>query len=173
MPDVTIERLRLPASEADIRSLSELLCDTVDSGAAVSFLAPLPVDEAAAWWRKTLAGADSRSAFLVARDPTGIVGTVQMHPSWAPNQPHRGDIAKLMVHRRARRHGIASQLMRAAEDAAREAGLTLLTLDTRAGEGAETLYRRTGWTCAGVIPRFAVNADRSGLHDTVIFYKEL
>lgn len=164
-----IERLTPPFSGADLRGLAELLVDAVSSGAAVSFLPPLTVEQAEAWWRKT---ADPKTVVLVARDAMGIVGTVQLHPSWAPNQPHRGDIAKLVVHRRSRRTGLGSQLMQAIEGEARRAGFTLLTLDTKQGDGAEQLYRRGGWIEVGVIPRYALNPDGS-MHATVVFYKDL
>ncbi len=167
-----IERLTVPA-DGDFRALATLLVDAVDSGAAVSFLAPLSIEAAEAWWRRTFATADGGAIFLVARAAGEIVGSVQLHPAWAPNQPHRAEIAKLIVHRRARRGGVGTGLMRAIEDAARDAGFRLLTLDARRGGAAETLYRNTGWTVAGVIPRYAIDPDGAGLHDTVIFYKEL
>lgn len=169
---LAIERLPLPASDADVRALAELLVDAVDSGAAVTFLPPLPVECAEDWWRTTIAGSDPRAVFLVARDAAGIAGTVQLHPAWPPNQPHRADVAKLIVHRRARRTGLGEALMLAIEDAARREGFRLLTLDTKRGDAAERLYRRAGWTVAGSIPRYAFNPDGT-LHDTVIFYKEL
>lgn len=168
-----IERLETPASELDIDSLALLLCDAVNSGAAVSFLAPLTDEVARAWWRKQIEGADARSIFLAARDESGIVGTVSLHASWAPNQPHRADIAKLIVHRRARGRGLGRRLMESIEQEAQRAGYTLLVLDTRRGCEAESLYRKQNWTQAGVIPNFAINADGSGLHDTVLFFKEL
>ena len=168
-----IEPLRLPPPTRDLRELAELLVDAVDSGAAVSFLAPLAVDEAERWWRETLRSAHERALVLVARDASGIVGTVQMHPAWAPNQPHRAEIAKLMVHRRARGSGLGRQLMAAIEHAARRAGVGLLTLDAKRGAVAEQLYRNMGWTEAGTIPRFAFDCDGRTRHDTVIFYKEL
>ena len=168
----TIERLQPPVSEDDCRALAELLVDAVESGAAVSFLAPLTVERATDWWRTTLANADSRAIFIVARDADGIAGTVQLHPAWAPNQPHRGEIAKLLVHRRRRRTGLGTQLMLAIEDTARRAGFDLLTLDAKRGEAAEQLYRQLGWVHAGTIPRFAFDSDGTP-HDAVIFYKEL
>lgn len=177
----TIERLTSPVSDTDVRALTALLLDAVDSGAAVSFVQPLTPEDAERWWRKTLEGVPRPSAHgrslvvLMAREPsTGeIVGSVQMHPAWAPNQPHRGDIAKLLVHRRARRAGLGKSLMLAAEDAARRMGLTLLTLDARRGAAAVELYKQMDWIQVGIIPKFAVDADGKGLHDTVIFYKEL
>jgi len=167
-----IVRLTLPVSDADLRGLAELLVDAVSSGAAVSFLPPLSVEQAGDWWRRTTETADPKTVFLVARDAVGIVGTVQLNPSWAPNQPHRGDIAKLVVHRRSRRTGLGSQLMQAIEGEARQAGFTLLTLDTKQGDGAEQLYRRGGWIEVGVIPRYALNPDGT-MHATVVFYKDL
>jgi acetyltransferase len=168
-----IDRLSFKPSDGDIDSLATLLCDAVNSGSAVSFLAPLSHEVAHSWWRKQIEAADPKSVFLVARDGKEIVGTVQLHASWAPNQPHRADIAKLIVHRRARGNGIGKQLMEAIEQEASQVGYTLLVLDTRRGCEADSLYRKLGWTEAGIIPNFAINADGSGLHDTVIFYKEL
>jgi ribosomal protein S18 acetylase RimI-like enzyme len=178
-----IERLNAPASEADIRGLAHLLRDAVDSGAAASFLAPLTQEMAEAWWRDTIASSGPRAVFLVVREETAagtpsvsddgaIVGTVQLQPSWAPNQPHRGDIAKLLVHRRARRHGLGARLMQAIEEEARRGGFGQLVLDTRRGDNAERLYRRLGWTVVGTIPRYAYDPDGAALHDTVVFYKE-
>jgi GNAT superfamily N-acetyltransferase len=169
----TIERLISPVADADVHALATLLVDAVESGAAVSFLAPLAIERAEEWWRKTIGGAHPGAIFLVARDGERIVGTVQMHPAWAPNQPHRAEIAKLLVHRRNRRTGLGAQLMTSIEYAARLAGYGLLTLDAKQGAAAERLYRRTGWTHAGTIPRFAFDPDGTTPHDAVIFYKEL
>lgn len=168
-----IERLAAPVSETDLNALAELLVDAVDSGAAVSFLAPLTVERSRDWWRQTLETAPPKTIFLVARDDRGIVGTVQMHPAWAPNQPHRGEITKMLVHRRSRRQGLGSKLMQAIEDASRQAGFRLLTLDAKQGGAAEQLYRRMGWTVVGVIPRYAFDPDGTTHHGCVFFYKEL
>ena len=171
-PTHGIERLTRPVGDSDLRALAELLVDAVEAGAAVSFLPPLTLVRAEDWWRKTIAGAHPGAIFLVARDAEGIVGTVQLHPAWAPNQPHRADIAKLIVHRRSRRAGLGTRMMRAMEDAARQAGFGLLTLDAKRGGAADQLYRRLGWTVAGTIPRYALDPDGTP-HDTVVFYKEL
>jgi GNAT superfamily N-acetyltransferase len=168
----SIERLALPASDSDLRSLALLLVDAVESGAAVSFVAPLTLERAEDWWRRITSASDPRAIFLVAREFSGIVGTVQLHPAWAPNQPHRAEVVKLLVHRRSRRAGLGSRLMQAIEDAARVAGFRLLTLDAKRGEAAERLYRRLGWIHAGTIPRYALDPDGTP-HDAVIFYKEL
>ena len=167
-----IETLQRPPSPSDLDDLAALLMDAVDSGAGVSFVLPFSVAAAREWWRTMLERADPRAIVLVARDEQGIVGTVQLHPAWAPNQPHRADIAKLIVHRRARRRGIARALMTAIEAHARAAGFTLLTLDTVVGDAAEQLYATSGWQRVGVIPAYALYPDGRP-HDAVIFYKNV
>jgi GNAT superfamily N-acetyltransferase len=167
-----IERLVPPVGESDLRALAQLLVDAVESGAAMSFLAPLPLGRAEEWWRRTFAKSHSRAIFLAARDDDGINGTVQLHPAWAPNQPHRADVAKLMVHQRSRGGGLGTRLMQRLEVEAHRAGFTLLTLDTRRGDAAEHLYRRLGWIAAGTIPEYALNSDGTP-HDTIVFYKKL
>ncbi len=154
-----IERLLTPVRDADLRSLAQLLVEAVDSGAAVSFLAPLTLAEAEDWWRRTISQSHSRAIFLVARLADQIIGTVQLHPAWAPNQPHRAEIAKLLVDRRSRRKGVATQLMQSVEELAQSAGFKLLTLDAKRGEGAENLYRQMGWTTVGTIPGYAFDPD--------------
>lgn len=167
-----IERLRPPGSPADLRDLGGLLIEAVESGAAVSFLPPLGREQAEVWWQRTLADAHPRAIFLVARDKSGIVGTVQAQPAWAPNQSHRGEIVKLLVHSRARRIGLAARLMNGIETEARAAGYRLLTLDTKRGDPAEQLYRKLGWNELGMIPRYAMNPDGTP-HDAVFFWKEI
>jgi len=165
-----IEPLPAPVSDTDLADLTALLVDAVDGGASVSFLPPLASERAAAWWRKTIDGLDPRGVVLVARDADGIVGSVQLQPAWAPNQPHHAEVAKLLVHRRARRRGLGRALMHELERRAAASGFTLLTLDTKRGDAAEALYRTIGWTEAGVIPGYAVDADGT-LCDTVYFYR--
>jgi GNAT superfamily N-acetyltransferase len=155
-----------------VHGLAALLVDAVDSNAGISFMAGLTRDEAAAWWTKTLAARASRSVVLVARDADGIVGTVQLLPSWAPNQPHRADVAKMIVHRRARRRGIARALLTELEHRARALGFTLLLLDTVKGDAAEALYASAGWIRVGEVPNFALNPDGTPVA-TVFFYKQL
>ena len=167
-----IEELARPAADADVRELALLLLDAVASGASVGFLDSLSLEEAEAWWRNKLATADPRAVVLVARDGDGIAGTVQLLPAPMPNQPHRADVAKLQVHRRARGKGLGRALMDAVEAHARAAGFTLLTLDTKRGDAAEKLYEGTGWTRVGVIPNYATDPDGT-LCDTVVFYKQL
>ena len=181
---MTIEPLIHPPSEADVRGLASVLVDAIESGAAASFLASLTQETAEEWWRASLASIRTGAVVLVARESPAegagpvaadgaIVGTVTLQPSWAPNQPHRADIAKLLVHRRARRHGLGTRLMRRIEEEARRGGFTLLTLDTKRGDPADRLYRRLGWTVVGTIPRFAVDTDGITPHDAVLFYKDL
>ncbi|MBK8976049.1 MAG: GNAT family N-acetyltransferase [Planctomycetes bacterium] len=172
-PASRIERLAFPAGDGDLRELAELLVDAVAAGAAVSFLWPLTQADARAWWERTLAAAPPRAVFLVARDADGIAGTVQLQPAWAPNQPHRAEIAKLLVHRRARGRGLGTLLMDAIEAEARNGGFRLLTLDARRGAAAERLYRKRGWTCVGAIPEYALDPDGVTPHDAVVFYKRL
>ena len=172
LQEFRIQALTPPGGDADLRDLALLLLDAVESGAAVSFLTSLTLEQAEGWWRKTISGADPRAIFLVARDDEGILGSVQLHPAWAPNQPHRAEVAKLLVHRQARRKGLGAQMMQSIETAARHAGFRLLTLDAKRGAPAEALYRKLGWTAAGVIPRYALDTDGTP-HDAVFFYKEL
>jgi GNAT superfamily N-acetyltransferase len=169
--DISIERVDMHTPDI-ARELAALLVDAVSSGASVSFMDPLTFDEAVEWWRKTLATASPRAVVLAARDEHGLVGTVQLQPSWAPNQPHRADVAKLIVHRRARRRGIARALMGELERHAREQRFTLLVLDTCKDSPAERLYTSLGWIRVGIVPRFALNPDGSWC-DTVFFYKEV
>ena len=168
-----IERLELPVRSADLRALARLLAEVVESGAAVSFLSPLSVEAAQDWWRRTFSEARPGAIFLAAREDGRIVGSVQLHPAWAPNQPHRADIAKLLVSAAARRRGLGTSLMERIEEEARQAEFTLLTLDAKRGTAAERLYRRTGWTAAGTVPGFALDTDGKTPHDAVFFYKEL
>jgi GNAT superfamily N-acetyltransferase len=171
MTTLRIEEIR-DATDRMVDALSDVLLDAVDSNAGISFMAGLTKDEARQWWRRVIDGLSPRAALLVARDDAGIVGTVQLQPAWPPNQPHRADVAKLMVHRRGRGNGIARALMTELERHAREQQFTLLLLDTCKGGAAERLYGSMGWTRIGEVPRFALNPDGSWC-DTVFFYKEL
>jgi len=173
MPSMTVRIERVTgADETLVNELTEVLFDAVQSGAGVSFMSDLTRDGAAAWWRRTLRAATARTVILVARDESGIVGTVQLQPAWPPNQPHRADVAKLMVHRRARGRGVARALMQELERQAAKHGFTLLLLDTCKGSAAERLYASMDWTRVGEVPNFALNPDGSWC-DTVFFYKQL
>ena len=167
----------LTAGEAHARAaeLAAVLVDCVEGGASVSFMAPLAPEKAHAFWRGVADGvAAGQRILLVAEDTaTGeIAGTVQVLLGLPENQPHRAEIAKMLVRRSARRRGLGALLMRAADAAAREAGKTLLVLDTVTGGDAERLYARLGWTKAGVIPGYALMPDGRPCA-TTIFYKSL
>ncbi|MDX9910825.1 MAG: GNAT family N-acetyltransferase [Phycisphaerales bacterium] len=168
-----IVRLEPGASERDIADLAGLLIDAVESGAAVSFVTPLSDRDARAWWSGALRGLHARGVVLTARADDRIVGCVMLAPAWAPNQPQRAEVCKLLVHRAHRRSGLGRGLMHAVEDAARRQGFRLLTLDAKRGGAAEALYRSLGWTYVGCIPDFAVDTDGVTPHDAVIYYKHL
>jgi GNAT superfamily N-acetyltransferase len=165
-------RRLLSLTDADIEGLAAVLADCVQGGASVGFMQPYSLDRAAAWWRG-LAGdvAAGRRALLVAEDGQGIVGTVHLVLAQPDNQPHRADLCKMLVMRRARKQGVGAALMDAAEKEARAAGKTLLVLDT-ASPDAERLYARMGWTRLGVIPGYALLPD-GGMCATTYFYREL
>ncbi|WP_441517191.1 GNAT family N-acetyltransferase [Bradyrhizobium sp. 2TAF24] len=165
---------RLTALNAhDIAGLAEVLIDCVDGGASVSFMHPLSPEKATAFWHGLTADvAEGRRLLLAASDADGIVGTVQLVAAQPDNQPHRADVAKMLVHRRARRRGVGAALMRAAEDAARAAGKTLLVLDTVTDSDAARLYTRLGWVLSGSIPDYAL-WPRGGLCSTSFYYRKL
>lgn len=169
------ERLVRPASASDLDALAVLLAEAVHEGHAVTFLAPLPHEVARAWWERTLAGLPKRAIILVARDGIGgrVIGTVHIVPPGAPNQQHRAELVKLLVRREARGRGLGRALMLAMEAEAREAGFDLLTLDTKRGSHADTLYASLGWTRLGAVPRYALDPDGRAWHDAVLYYKHL
>lgn len=157
---------------AQIAALAELLIDCVDGGASVSFMHPLAMAKALAFWERAAADvAIGARALLIAEDASGIVGTVQLVLDQPENQPHRADLSKMLVHRRARRRGLGAALMRAAEAVARECGKSLLVLDT-ASSDAERLYARLGWQRCGAIPGYAL-LPHGGLCATTFFYRTL
>jgi GNAT superfamily N-acetyltransferase len=161
--------------EDDLVALADVLHAVVHDGAGVSFVVPFSHDEAVTFWRDAvLPGVRARTRrVLVARRQGRIVGTVQLDLSVPPNQRHRAEVVKLLVHPSARRHGLARALMVALEPVAREAGRTLLTLDTWTGGHAETLYRSLGYVTVGIIPRYARGSVTQTLEPTTIMYKEL
>lgn len=159
--------------EREIQELSDVLIDCVEGGASVSFMLPIAHATAVAFWRGVAASVLRRERILMAAQNAAghIIGTVQIIFAQVENQPHRADIAKMLVHRRARRHGVGAALLAAAEHAARGAGKTLLVLDTASGD-AERLYAKLGWQRCGVIPGYALLPD-GGLCDTTFFYRSL
>lgn len=164
---------RLPTmTETDIEGLADVLLDVVNGGASVSFMHPFTRDKALAFWRGVAQGVDAgERAIVVAEDEHGICGTAQLILSLPENQPHRADLAKMLVHRRARRRGIGAAVLNAAEDLARELGKTLLVLDTASAD-AERLYERAGWIKVGVIPDYALMPD-GAFCDTIVYYRRL
>ena len=154
-------------------ALADVLVDCVEGGASVSFMLPLSRDRAARFWNDVLdsAGRGERIVLVAEDDDGTVVGTVQVILSGPENQPHRGEVAKMLVHRRGRRRGVGEALMRAAEAEARRSGKTLLVLDT-ASAVAERLYTRLGWQRVGVIPGYALWPE-GGPVDTTILYKQL
>ena len=157
---------------SEIAGLAAVLQDCVQGGASVSFMLPMPQEKAVAFWCG-LAGAVERGEIIVlaAYEGAGILGTVSLLLKQPENQPHRADVAKMLVHRSARRRGIGAQLLAAVEDAAREAGKTLLVLDTASADAAG-VYARGGWQRVGEIPDYALWPG-GGLCPTTVFYKRL
>ena len=156
-------------------ALADVLLDCVEGGASVGFMHPLPHAKALAFWQNALDSAARGERIVLVAEEEGshaILGTVQVLLAMPDNQPHRADVAKMQVHRRARRRGLGAALMRAAEAAARDAGRTLLVLDTVTGGDGERLYARLGWQRCGVIPGYAL-WPRGGLCSTTVFYREL
>ncbi|MDM0011576.1 GNAT family N-acetyltransferase [Variovorax sp. J22P168] len=159
-------------SPAQQQALAELLIDCVEGGASVSFMLPLTLERALAFWARVADGvARGERALLVAEDAHGLCGTVQLVLDQPENQPHRADLAKMLVHRRARRRGWGEALMRQAERTARECGRTLLVLDT-SDDSAERLYARLGWQRVGLVPGYAL-LPAGGLCATTFFYRAL
>jgi GNAT superfamily N-acetyltransferase len=167
-----VRRVRAPGDD-DIAGLADLLVDCVEGGASVSFMRPLSRERAIAFWTRIAQGvAREERALLIAEDAQGICGTVQLVIDQPENQPHRADVAKMLVHRRARRRGLGEALMRAVETTALEHGKTLLVLDTVTGGDAERLYARLGWQRVGAIPGYALMPTGEPCATTV-FYREL
>jgi GNAT superfamily N-acetyltransferase len=151
----------------------DLLIDAVEGGASVNFVWPMTWRKAEMWWEGALAShARGERLIITAEDGNGEVdGSVQLVPAPQENQAFRADVAKLLVHRRARRRGIGAALMGAAEEEARRIGRTLLTLDTETGSDAERLYMRLGWTLYGHVPGYATAADNRKRETVSFFYK--
>jgi ribosomal protein S18 acetylase RimI-like enzyme len=170
--NVEILVLDAAAAHSAIDELADVLADCVAGGASVSFMLPFGRDDAKEFFQNVIASVARGETVLVAAKLDGrIVGTVQLGLEMPPNQPHRGDIKKLLVHRAARNHGLGAALMARAEAEAKARGRTLLVLDT-AGSEAERLYVRTGWQRVGIVPDYAMWPG-GGFCDTVLFWKKL
>ena len=164
-----LERL----GDAEVAALSAVLIDCVEGGAGVSFMLPLSADKARAYWLRMAAsvGRGERIIFA-AEDESGIVGAAQLVLDMPENQPHRAEVAKMLVHRRARRRGIGAALLKAVEHKAMESGRTLLVLDTVTASDGYRLYSRHGWQWCGEIPGYALSPD-GALCPTTVFFKQL
>jgi GNAT superfamily N-acetyltransferase len=170
-------RHALPGEERSplVDALSDVLIDCLEGGASIGFMLPLARDRARAFWENALSSASRGERVVLLAEDTesgALLGTVQAVWATPDNQPHRADVAKMQVHRRARRTGVGAALLRAVEEACREAGKTLLVLDTVTGGDAERLYTRLGWQPCGVIPGYAL-WPQGGLCSTTVFYREL
>jgi GNAT superfamily N-acetyltransferase len=171
--EIEIRRLASVEVQEQLDGLAAVLADCVAGGASVSYLAPFSHEQARAVFQAVAADVEQGRRLLLAAFAGGdLVGTVQVILALPPNQPHRAEIAKLLVHRSARRRGIAQLLMERAEAEARAEGKTLLVLDTVTGDNAERLYERLGWTRVGVIPGYALYPDGRPC-DTTVFWKSL
>lgn len=156
-----------------IEQLARVLIDCVDGGASVSFMHPLTAERAVTFWRRIAQGvAAGERAVLIAEDAHGVCGTVQLSFDLPENQPHRADVSKMLVHRRVRRQGLGTALIRAAEHTARDCGKTLLVLDAVTAGDAARLYERLGWTRVGDIPDYAL-FPQGGFCSTTVFYRRL
>jgi len=170
---IAIRRLDANEAREALDGLAAVLVDCVEGGASVSYMAPFAHEDARAAFEAVIADVErGRRVLIAAFDGDDVVGTVQISLTTPPNQPHRGDVAKLLVRRSARRGGVAARLMEAAEREARTEGRTLLVLDTVTGDAAERLYERLGWMRVGVIPNYALYPDGRPC-DTTVFYKQL
>ena len=172
MSDAEILVLDAAAAKAAIGELADVLADCVAGGASVSFMLPYSRDDAVKFFEKVIASIARDETVLVAAKLDGrIVGTVQLGIDMPPNQPHRADIKKLLVHRSARNHGLGAKLMERAEQEAKARGRALLVLDTASGD-AERLYVRGGWQRVGVVPDYAMWPG-GGFCDTTFFWKKI
>ncbi|CAG9233035.1 GCN5-related N-acetyltransferase [Paraburkholderia tropica] len=171
---IAVRRLGANEAAASLDALADVLMDCVEGGASVSFMAPLARETAQAFWQRVADGvAAGDRILLIAEDASGaIVGTVQIVTAQPENQPHRADVAKMLVHRRARRRGVGQLLMQAVDTHALAAGKTVLVLDTVTGGDAERLYARSGWQRAGTVPDYALMPD-GALCATTFYYKHL
>jgi ribosomal protein S18 acetylase RimI-like enzyme len=164
-----------PGADADLDQFAALLHAAVHGGASVSFVLPFSEADARMWWSGSVVPGVTRGVrrLVAARLDGRIVGAVQVILEMPPNQRHRAEVAKLLVHPDARRRGIARALMIAVEEIAMREGRTLLTLDTRTGDHAEALYVSMGYVVAGVIPGYARAPGSGELEATTLLYKEL
>jgi ribosomal protein S18 acetylase RimI-like enzyme len=175
MADLRIVEWRPEEADGVVEMLAGVLHAVVHDGASVGFILPFPLEEARAYWTERVLQdvRTRRRRLLLAWVGAVVVGTVHLNLDTMPNQAHRAEVSKLLVHPGSRRRGIARALMTELEAIARGEGRTLLTLDTRSGDSAEPLYLSMGYTFVGAIPHFAQAPDSPALDATSILYKEL
>ena len=168
-----IVAIKSPVAESSLEQLAAVLVDCVEGGASVSFMSPFSQAQGLAFFRKVASAVASGDTVLLAAKLEGrIVGTVQLGLDTPPNQPHRADVKKLLVHRSARGHGVAAALMAQVEEEARRRGRWLLGLDTVPGDNGHRLYLREGWMQVGIVPDYALFPD-GRLCDTAVMWKRL
>lgn len=170
-----IEEMDADAAAREVPALAEVMRRCVEAGASVNFVLPFSQPDSEAWWRGTVLPAlrAGERRLLVARVAGRILGTVQLAFAPQPNQPHRAEVTKLLVHPDGRRQGIGRALMTRLEALARESGRSLLILDTVEGSAAQRLYEQLGWTLLGVVPGYALSTDRQRLEGSAYFWKQL
>lgn len=175
MPDSNISPFAAADLAANLDALGDLMHACVHAGASIGYVLPYTRDDGIAFWtRKVLPRLDDGGlVLLVARVDGRIAGTVQLDHDTPPNQPHRAEVRKLMVHPEMRRRGLARRLMERIEDEARRLGRSLLTLDTRTGDSAEPLYASLGYRTSGVIPGYCLDPIEPKLDSTTIMFKTL
>jgi GNAT superfamily N-acetyltransferase len=173
MPQPALLRLDAENAKARLPELTAILLDCVQGGASVSFMEEMTRAEANAFWRRVIRQVASGGRILLAAELDGrLVGTVQAVASGIPNQPHRADLSKMLVHRAARGRGVGAMLLKAAEDAARDAGWWLMVLDTVVESSGDRLYAKGGWRPVGVVPDYALWPD-GRFCATRYFFKDL
>jgi GNAT superfamily N-acetyltransferase len=171
---ISIRRVSGDEAIACVEALADVLIDCVEGGASVSFMLPISRDTAVEFWRRVAEGVvrDERILLVAENERSRIVGTVQLITAFPENQPHRADVAKMLVCREARRRGVGERLMAAVDEAARNAGKSVLVLDTVTGGDAQRLYERAGWERVGDVPNYALMPDGE-FCGTTFFHKQL
>ena len=169
-----VEILSADDVEKAVPRLADILIDAVASGAGVSFLHPLAREDAEKFWQSQIPGVRAKTTFILVskNNRSEISGTVMLHKAWAPNQKHRGDVAKLLVHRDFRRQGAGSALMLSMEDLAIKLGLQMINFDAVAGGASDQLYRTLGYQVVGTVPGYAYSNMGDTLDDVIFFYKK-
>jgi GNAT superfamily N-acetyltransferase len=172
--EVSVRRIGANEAVACVDALADVLIDCVEGGASVGYMLPLAREKALGFWRGVAEGvARNERALLIAENRAGeLLGTVQLIFAQPDNQPHRADVGKMLVCRKARRQGIAQRLMAAVEDTARDEGRSVLVLDTVTGGAAEGLYEKAGWQRVGVVPKYALMPDGE-FCATTVYYRHL